>query len=172
MSNDRLYRPNIYYALAELESFANPSAPTTTELNSTNGLIFNITCALDEGNTDFNLGVSDVDSSFTFCSVGASSTPTLYNPTVKFTALLDKDRTAVGVFNGARDRMAYHDENYFAIERVGKASDQPFAVGDRVSLIKVKTDNPVWIVGSKANASIQQSFLANNFVNFGYKLLT
>jgi hypothetical protein len=36
----------------------------------------------------------------------------------------------------------------------------------------VKTDNPVWIVGSKANASIQQSFLANNFVNFGYKLLT
>ena len=172
MSNDRLYRPNIYYGLAELEAFANPLAPTTTELNAANGLIFNITCALDEGNTDFTLGNSDADSALTFCSVGGSSSPTLYNPSVKFTALLDKDRTATGIFNGARDRMAFADENFYAIERVGKASDQPFAVGDRVSIIQVKTDLPVWIVGSKTNAAIQQNFLANNLTNWGFKLLT
>jgi hypothetical protein len=172
MTNDRLYRPNILYALAEIEAFANPSAPTTTELNATNGLIFNVTCALDEGNCEFTLGVSEADSSFTYCSVGGQTAPTLYNPLVRFTAILDKDRTATGVFNGTRDRLAFHDENYFAIERVGKASNAPFAVGDRVSLIQVKTDNPVWMTGSKTNALIQNPFLANNFVNFGYKLLT
>ena len=172
MTNDRLYRPNIYYGLAELEAFANPLAPTTTELNAANGLIFNMTCALDEGNCEYTLGVSDADSSFTYCSIGGQTAPTLYNPLVRFTAIIDKDRTATGIFNGARDRLAFPDKNYYALERVGKASNVAFAVGDRVSLIQVKSDNPVWLMGSKTNALIQNPFMANNFVNFGYKLLT
>lgn len=44
MANERLYRENVTFALAEPEAFADRNAPTAAELNDAT-LIHNITCA-------------------------------------------------------------------------------------------------------------------------------
>lgn len=166
MANERLYRENITFLLAEPEAFADRENPKVAELNATNGLVFNITCALWEDDTEFTLGDPDTDEGLTFCSSAGEQTPTFDQPTVVFSALRDKDRTANGVFNGAFERLAFPDGEYIAILRVGKDSDVAFAVNDRLKMVAVKTDNPVDLVGNGDNARIQQNFLQNGWVNW------
>jgi hypothetical protein len=49
MTNTRLYRENVTFALALPEAFADWEAPTAAELNGT--LVYDITCALNEDGT-------------------------------------------------------------------------------------------------------------------------
>lgn len=163
MANDRLYRENTYFALAYREAFANPLAPTTTELNNAT-YVKNITCALWEDGTSFNLDGAEVDDGLTFCTPAGTQTPTFRNPAVVFEALRDKDRVAAGVFNLAFSLMFQPDIPFYAISRVGKASDAPWAVGDRIKLVGVRTDNPVDVLESGQNARIQQNFLNDDTV--------
>lgn len=169
MSNERLYRESITFALAEPEAFQDRNAPTSTELNSST-LVHNITCALWEDDTEFTLGDPETDDGLTFCSKAGVSNPTFDNPTVVFSALRDSDRTASGVFNEAFNLLAFPDRDYIAILRVGPDSDVSFAAGDEVRMVHVGTDNPVDIVGSSENTRIQQNFLNRGWVNWNYEL--
>ena len=169
MANERLYRENIYFGLAEVEAIADRTAPTAAELNS--ALVYNVTCALWEDETEFTLGDPDTDDGLTFCSKAGISTPTFDNPTVVYSALLDADRTATGVFNGTKDRLLFPDRQYYAILRIGKDSDVAFAVGDEVKLVLVSTDYPVWTLSSGENARITQNFLNRGFSNWNYTLV-
>ena len=168
MNNKRLYRESILFALAHPEAFADPAQPTEDELNGV--LVHNITCALNEDGTEFTLGDSDTDDSLTFCQRAGISTPTFYNPTVVFEAFRDADVDADGVFNLALELLAFEDVPYIAILRVGKDSDEAFAVGDRIKMVGVKTDYGVPVVGNGENQRISQSFLNNDFVNWNYEV--
>lgn len=177
MANVRLYRENITFLLAYPEAFADRENPTAAELNdwydastNTDGLIHNITCALNEDGTEFTLGDSDTDDSLTFCSKAGISTPTFYNPTVVFEAFRDADITATGVFNEAFDLLAWPDVEYIAILRVGERSDTAFAIGDRIKMVGVKTDIGTDVVGNGENIRINQAFLNNDFVNWNYEV--
>jgi hypothetical protein len=177
MANVRLYRENITFLLARPEAFADRTAPTAAELNdwynaSTNadGLVHNITCALNEDGTTFTLGDSDTDDSLTFCDAGNVSTPTFFNPEVVMEAFRDADTAAVGVYNEAFDLLAFPDVEYIAILRVGKDSDSAIAVGDRIKMVGVKTDYGIDIAGNGENVRISQSFLNNDFVNWNYEV--
>jgi len=167
LANERLYRENILFALAEPEAFADRTAPTAAELNNAD-LVYNVTCALWEDETEFTLGDPDTDDGLTFCSKAGISTPTFDNPTVVFSSLLDADRTATGVFNGTKDRLQFPDREYIAILRIGKDSDVAFAADDEIKMVAVSTDYPVWTLSSGENARITQNFLNRGWVNWNY----
>ena len=177
MANVRLYRENVTFLLAHPEAFADPTAPTAAELNdwydaSTNadGLVHNITCALNEDGTTFTLGDSDTDDSLTFCERGNVSTPTFFNPEVVFEAFRDADVDAVGEYNQAFDLMSFPDVPLIAILRVGQRSDTPFAAGHRVKMVGVRTDWGIDIGASGENMRISQTFLNDDFVNWNYEV--
>lgn len=167
MANERMYRKNVTFVLAEPEVFASRSTPTAAELNNA-ALVSNVTCALWEDDTEFTLGDPETDEGLTFCSDAGETFATFDNPTVTFAALRDKDRTANGIFQRAFERLAFPDSAYIAILRIGKDSDQVFAIGDQIKMVAVKTDLPTDEIGSGDNVRIQQAFLANGFVNWNY----
>ncbi len=166
MANERLYRENVYFALAEPEAFADRTHPTAAELNGP--LVHNVTCAIWEDDTEFTLGDPDVDDGLTFCSKAGESTPTFDNPTVVFSALRDADRTATGVFNKTFGLIAFPDREYIAILRLHKDSDVATAIGDEVKMVAVSTDYPVAVLASGENARINQNFLNRGWVNWNY----
>jgi len=168
MANTRMYRANVTLCLAYPEAFADRTAPTAAELNG--ALVKNITCALNEDGTTFTLGDSDTDDSLTFCDAGNVSSPTFYNPEVVFEAFRDADTAATGEFNEALDLMAFPDIEYIAIMRAGGLSTDAFAVNDRIKMVAVKTDYGIDVVGNGENIRISQSFFANDFVNWNYKV--
>lgn len=168
MTNTRLYRENITFALALPEAFADWEAPTAAELNG--ALVYNITCALNEGGTSFDLGDSDTDDSLSFCQAAGAVSPTYYNPAVTFEAFRSEDPTDDNTANTAFGLMAFPDVEYFAILRVKGAPDASFATGDRVSLVRVKTDNPVDVIAAGENIRISNAFLSQGDVNWNYEV--
>lgn len=168
MADTRLYRENVTLALAFPEAFADWEAPTAAELNS--ALVYNITCALNEDGTTFDLGDSDTDDTITFCQAAGSVSPTFYNPEVVYEAERSTLPTATNQANTAFGLLAFPDVEYFAILRVGKDSDVAFAVGDRVSLVRAATDLPVDVAGNGENVRLQQNFLNKGDVNWGFEV--
>lgn len=166
MANERLYRENILFALAEPEAFEDRNNPTAAELNGP--LVYNVTCALWEDETEFTLGDPDTDDGLTFCSKAGISTPTFDNPTVVFSALRDADRTADGVFNGTFERLAFPDREYIAILRIGHDSDVAFADDDRIKMAAVGTDIGVPVLANGENVRITQNFLNRGWVNWNH----
>lgn len=171
MSNVRLYRENVTLALALPEAFADWEAPTAAELNNSD-LVFNITCALNEDGTTFDLADSDTDDSLSFCQAAGSISPTLFNAEVVFEAFRSMDPMVSNTANEAFGLMAFPDVEYFAIQRIGKESDVNFAAGDRVSMVRVKTDFPVDVAGGGENIRIQNNFLFQGDINWNYEVVS
>jgi hypothetical protein len=171
LSNVRLYRENVTLALALPEAFADWEAPTAAELNNSD-LVFNITCALNEDGTTFNLADSDTDDSLSFCQAAGSISPTLFNAEVVFEAFRSLDPTNANTANEAFGLMAFPDVEYFAIQRIGKESDVNFAIGDRVSMVRVKTDFPVDVAGAGENIRIQNNFLFQGDINWNFEVVS
>jgi hypothetical protein len=168
MTNTRLYRENVTIALALPEAFADWEAPTAAELNG--ALVFNITCALNEDGTTFDLGDSDTDGSLSFCQAAGSVSPTFYNPSVTLEAFRSDDATASDMANEAFGLLAFPDIEYFAVLRVVGEPDAVFATGNRVSLVRVKTDYPVDTAGAGENIRISNSMLSQGDVNWNYEI--
>lgn len=171
MSNDRMYRPDVFLGVAYLEAFVNPSAPTAAELNNAT-YVKDLTCALWEDGTVFTLGDSDTDDGLTFCSNAGDTTITTKNASIIYKALRDKDRVAAGVFNLAFDHMAFPDIDIYVIQRLGKPNTTTFAINDRVRIVQVKSDNPQDIIAVDSSVFLQQNWLLNNFINWNYKVLS
>ena len=169
MANTRLYRENITFLLAHPEAFADRTAPTAAELNGP--LVHNITCALNEAGTEFTLGDSDTDDLLTFCDKAGMKTPTLYNPTVVFEGFRDSDKAGTGEFNELADMLSFPNAEYIAILRMGKKSSDTFAINAVIKMVAVKTDYGIDTMASGENVRIMQSFLANDFVNWNYKVV-
>ena len=130
----------------------------------------NLTCAFWEDDTEFTLGDPETDDGLTFCTAAGTVTPTFDNPTVTLAALRDKDRVTVGIFNRATEKLMFPDKVYIAILRVGPDSDVAYAVGQKVKMVLVKTDNPVDLVGSGDNVRIQNATLPNGWINWNYQI--
>lgn len=157
MASAKLFRGTVKHSLAFPEAFANWQTPTVTELNSS--LVKDVTCALVESGTKFDLGDSTSDNSLTFCSTAGSQTLTFYNPTVTYEFNRSANATAVDQANTALGLLAFPDVQYFAILRVGKDQALPYAVGDVVSLVRVNTDWPAENTGSGKNVTMTENFL-------------
>lgn len=163
----RLTRPNQTWALAKQDAFANPLAPTTTELN--NALFVSMfSCALTEDGTSLTLGDSETDDTLTFCSIGNESTPTFKNPTAQWTALKEANTGGSGstvdltsLYNKAWAWLAFPDVPYWVISRTGPNSSQdvPFAVGHKIKMALFNTDYFAEAPEQNSSARFSQSFL-------------
>jgi hypothetical protein len=169
MSDTRLYREAVTLAVAFPEAFADWEAPTAAELNS--ALVIGLTCALNEDGTTFDLADSDTDDTITFCQAAGSVTPTYFNAEVVFEAERSQDPTASNQANEAFGLLAFPDIEYFAIQRIGPESDVAFAIGDRVSLVRVATDLPVDVAGQGENIRLAQNFLFKGDINWNFEVV-
>lgn len=169
MSNDPLYRGNTFLGLAYPEAFADPTAPTAAELNS--ALVIDLTCALDEDGTEFTLGDSETDDSVSFCDTAGKVNPTTKNATIKYVAFRDQDRVATGYYNKAFNHLAFKGIPFYAVERVGKANNASFAIGDRVRIVAVTTDNPTDDVAVDKDITLTQAFAQAGLVNWNFKVV-
>lgn len=172
MALERAYNPNTRWYLAFREAFADWTAPKLTELNNTsNGLIFNLTCAMNQDGSTFDLGDSDTDDSLTFCQVAGAANRTTENPEIVYEVERSKDPTTMNTANRAFELLAWRGVEYFAIMSVGKRPDAPFAAGDRIKMASVSTDYPVDVFGTGENIRLSQTFANKGDVNWNYRLL-
>ena len=169
MSLDRLFRQTVRIDLAYPEAFANPADPKPAELNNAT-LVKNITCVLDEDNTEFTLSDPDTDDSLSFCDAAGSQTATFKNPSVTLSAYRDADRAAVGAYNEVFEHLAFPDVPYIAILRIGLAENVPYGAGQYIRMVGGRTDIGVSVEESGENARIQSAFLSDGFVNWNHRV--
>lgn len=175
LSEDDVYRLGVASPLA----FADwENGPTVAEMNSNplnlpSALIHNLTCALEQDGTQFDLDDPDLDDSLTFCQVAGSGDIVSENATVVFdfdrakgrwldaanvTVPADLDADGYNTSNLALSLLAWRGIEYFAWLSIGKPADAPFEEGDHISLIRVVTDNGVDSLGTDAMARMVQTF--------------
>lgn len=168
-----LRRNSVTWKFIDLAGLANPAAPTLAELNSTNvRLVFDPTCALDEENTTFTVGSSELDETLTFCDSAGVSRPTQVNPEVALAIRRDKDRNANGVFNMALNWLKHVGTEFYILERVGDqdtgprngVAAAPFTTADHVRIMRVSIDYPVDTLAQGSNALLSSTPLPGGFL--------
>lgn len=172
MADRKLYRTSITYWLAFPEAFANWKTPTSAEFTAgiASGLITNITCAVSEEGTQFDLADSDTDDSLSFCQSAGAVSPTFYNTDITLQIFRSADPTAVNTANKALALLNYPDVEYFAIERIGGNPDVAVAAGDRLNMARVITDNPVDVLDSGSNEQLSNTLLSQGDINWRYEV--
>lgn len=168
LTDDLSYR--FYFALPG--AIADITVPTDDELNANptndpSGLIFNLTCALDTGSSQFDLDDPTLDDSTTFCQIAGNGDVLSRSATVVYAIAEAKDRWANGAstaapgFNTstlAKSLLAWRGIEGYAIMSVGKGPDEAFAEDDRVKIVEVATDWAIPGLGDGNMATLVQSF--------------
>ena len=185
MANERLYntttKPVVRFYVASPLAFADWQNPTSAELNANpnnnpDGLIWNITCAVAQDDTNFDLGDSDTDDALSFCQVPGATNPTSLNPDINLSLFRDAQRWIVSdtatesIANLAFSLLAWRGVEYFFIMSVGEAYDQPFGPGDRVKMVLGATDYGTDVVGSGESTKLNVTPLSRGSINWNYTL--
>ena len=180
MAGTRLTRSSQTWAIALQNAFANPAAPTTTELNNTN-FVYRVSCAFTEDGTTIALSDSDTDSTITFCSIGNEQTVTNANPTSQLTWLKDANTGGSGttvdltsLYNQVTGLLELPDSTYWIISRTGKANSQDanFAVNDRLKMGLFSTDYATDLIENGKPLRGQQNLIYAGGLNWNYKVLS
>ena len=173
---EKVLRANVGIYLAYPEAFADPTAPTTTELNdlfayTTNedAMVFNISCAVLDDYT-MNMSDPDTDDSISVCDIGNVETPTFDNYDVSLDLFRDKSLTDNGVFNLAASLVQAPDRPFIAIKRIGKPQNATFVVGDSISMFGVNTDIPVDLVEDNSNVQLGARFKPSGWLLTNYTI--
>jgi len=186
MALKRLQRDEVYrFYLASPLAFADWEHPTSAELNANpsnlpDGLIFNLTCALNTDGTQFDLDDPELDDSLTFCQSAGNGEVSSRSATVVFESEMSKVRwdpassvlpaDGFNVANLAFSLLAYRGIEYYAILSVGEGPDAPFAPGDRIKMAQVSTDWGVPVMGTGENIRLSQTFAKRSNLNWNYEL--
>ena len=170
MANERLFGPKTRIGLASVYHFDDWQTPTAAEMNEVSGginmagSIWDLSCALDLDNTTFDLGDSETDDELSFCQTAGGANPTEYNPEIVYTAFrstepwIVSDPASLNQANAAFALMAHRGQGYFAWMSDGKEPGQPFAIGDRISLVRVASDFGIDEVGTGSNVKLGQTW--------------
>lgn len=167
-----LRRTSVTFSVAIPGYAADPLAPTPSELNNQD-LVFNITCVSDEDGTVHNLADPETDNSYTYCDGSGKDNITRANPETTLVFRRDKDRTANGEFNTARDLFLHADQEYYIIKRVGPqdSAGKPYEAGDRVKIHNIKTDFPQDTDGLDEYSRITANTLSQGRYSWNYELV-
>lgn len=138
------------------EALPNWATPTATLLNTavTNGLGFDISCALTDDSVSINLTDSDTDDSISICDIGNVSTPTFFNYEVSFDSFRNGPAAAgaaVAVYELPVRLFAAADKPFYILTRIGPDQGTTFAAGQVVSIYGVNTDFPTDVLGDGEN---------------------
>lgn len=178
---DQVYR----FYLASPLAFADWENPTVAELNANptndpDGLIWNLTCALNVDNSQFDLDDPELDETLTFCQTAGNSEVLSRSASIVYAAEMSKTRwldasstLAEDGFNQANlalSLLAWRGIEYFAILSVGESEDTPFAVGDRIKMAEVATDWGVPTFGTGENHKLVQTFASRSRLSWNYQV--
>lgn len=142
---------------------------TATALQTaiTNGLGFDISCALTDDSVSINLTDSATDTSISICDIGNVTTPTFFNYEVSFDSFRNGPASAgttvpvydlpVKLFNDA-------DHPFYILKRIGPSQGVALAAGQVVSVYGVNTDNPIDTLADGANILFGSRFVPNGQV--------
>lgn len=152
----KLLRGNFSVYAFVPEAIANWAAPTATALNTavTNGLGWDISCALTDDSVDINLTDSDTDDSLSICDIGNVQTPTTFNYSVSFDSFRNgpvSAGAAVAVYELPVQLFSNADLPYYILKRIGPPQGTTFAAGQVVSIYGVTTDWPTDVLGDGEN---------------------
>lgn len=166
-----LRRESITWAVAFPGYAVDPLAPTTSELNNAD-LVKNVTCALDEDGTIHNLADPETENSYTYCDGSGKDNIVRANPETTLVFRRDKDRTATGEYNTARDLFLHADQEYYLIKRVGgnNSLGDAYAAGDRLKIHHIKTDWPQDTDGLDENSRITVATLSQGRYSWNYEV--
>lgn len=167
--------------LAHPLAFADWQNPTVAELNANptndpNGLIWNLSCALNQDGTQFDMGDPETDDSLTFCQVAGTAPITGFSPEIVFQIersaepWLVSDAATLDTANLAFSLLAWRGVEYFAWMSVGRGPEDPFEVGDRIKLARVATDHIIDEMGSGENVRGTQTFADRGDVLWNHTL--
>lgn len=168
---DTLRRGSVTFWLAVPEAVADWQNPTATELNTTNErLVLDITCAVDEESTTFNIGASELNERLGFCDGAGVERPAGLNPEIEMGFYRDKDRNATGVFNKVLDFVKHVDVPLYLIQRVGDQDRNPGdpinTTTDHLRIVSVLTDFPQDTLSGEDPALLVQAFKEAGFVRW------
>lgn len=182
MALERLQGTVYRFMLASPLAFADWTDPKPAELNANpnnlpDGLIFNLTCALDVDNTTFTLGDPEMDDSLSFCQSATDETPMADNVEVTYSAFrATEEEKNAGMGAGwntahlAFTLLAWRGVEYYAIRSVGEEPDAPFAADQRIDMVRVATDWGVDETGTGEPARITQNFAFRGDVLWNHRL--
>jgi len=152
------------------EAIANWATPGGTALQTaiTNGLGFDISCALTDDSVDINLTDSDTDDSLSICDIGNVQTPTTFNYNVSFDSFRNGPVAAgasVAVYELPLNLFSAVDLPFYIVKRIGPAQGTALAAGQVVSIYGVNTDYPVDVLGDTENILFGSRFKTSGAVN-------
>lgn len=172
----KLLRANVGIYAYYPEAVADWSAPTAAELNDlfvygTNetAMGFNISCGILDDYT-LNMTDSDTDDSMSICDIGNVSAPTFANYEASLDFFRDRDVDANGIFNLGFDLFKGPDLPYYIVKRIGYLQNEPFAVGQTISIYGVNTDYPVDLVEDNTMLQFGARFKPSGDLNINYEI--
>lgn len=168
MAQSRLYRGTIKMGVAAPEAFANWQTPVAAELNGS--MSWDLTPALIESGTKFELGNSTADNTLTFASTAGYQNLTFYQPSIVLEFNRSMSATGADQANLAYQLLQFPDTDYFGWLRIGKDPVLPFVAGDRVSMIHFTTDWPMENIASGKNVSMTSTGITQGDVLWQYTL--
>lgn len=169
MAGTKLLRGNYSVYAFHPDAIANWAAPGGTALQTaiTNGLGFDISCAITDDSVSINLTDSDTDDSLSICDIGNVSTPTFFNYEVTFDSFRNgpvSAGAAVPVYELPVNLFSAADLPYYIVTRIGPAQGTALAAGQIVSVYGVNTDWPADILGDGENILFGSRFKPNGQV--------
>lgn len=156
MAGQKLLRGNFSVYAFFPEAQTNWATPTASTLQAaiTNGLGFDISCALTDDSVTINLTDSDTDDSISICDIGNVSTPTFFNYEVSFDSFRNGPAAAgpaVAIYDTPPNLFGNADLPYYIVTRIGPSQGTAFATGQIVSIYGVNTDYPTDVLGDGEN---------------------
>ncbi len=169
MAGTKLLRGNFSVYAFYPEAVSDWSTLTASALNTavTNGLGFDISCALTDDSVSINLTDSDTDDSISICDIGNVSTPTFFNYEVSFDSFRNGPVSAgpqVAVYELPVDLFGNVDQPFYILKRIGVPQGTTFAAGQIVSVFGVKTDWFQNVLGDGENILFGSRFKASGQV--------
>jgi hypothetical protein len=151
------------------EAISNWATPGGTALQTavTNGLGFDISCAITDDSVNINLTDSDTDDSISICDIGNVSTPTFFNYEVTFDSFRNGPASAgaaVAVYELPVNLFHDVDAPYYILTRVGPQQGTALAAGQNVNIFGVNTDYPTDVLGDGTNILFGSRFKPNGQV--------
>lgn len=164
----RVYR----WYLASPLAFADWTDPQAAELNANptndpNGLIWNLSCALNVDGSSYDIADSELDDSLTFCQEAGDSSITSRNAEIVFesersdTPWVGAAATEGNGFDTANlafSLLAWRGIEYFAILAIGEEPEDPFVIDDELYIARVVTDHGSDEMGTGENIRLAQNF--------------
>jgi hypothetical protein len=169
MSGTKMLRGNVSVYAFYPEALTNWASPGAAALNTaiTNGLGFDISCAIEDTSLTLGLTASETDTSISICDIGNVTTPTFFNYQASFDSFRNGPTSAgaaVAVYELPVVLFSDPDHPFYLIKRIGVPQGTTFASGQVVNIYGVSTDNPIDTLADGANILFGSRFVPNGQV--------